>query len=124
MARGFFETPSLPTLWSVIIVLLVLDFFAVGLRFHVRRKLRQPYLADDWLMIPSLIGVTGICVVYFYGLGTRALGERWVLMAPGGVQQMMDPEYVPVYAESSDERIVLTRRVSLTVFPYEDEVHG
>lgn len=111
MARSFFDTPAVPTLWGVIIPFLVLDFVIVGLRFYVRRRLRQSFLADDWLMIPSLIGVTGLAVMYFYGLGTKALGYRWSLIPEGGVEDMLNPDYVPVYAESTNDRIMLTRRV-------------
>lgn len=112
MAKGFFETPDVPALWGVIAALLLLDFVAVTLRFVVRRNLRQPFLADDWLMIPSLIGVTALSVLYFYGLGMKALGERWMLLPAGGVEEVMKPDYVPGFAESTDGRIVLTRRVS------------
>lgn len=40
---------------STAIALPLVDTLAVLLRFHVRRKQRQPLLADDWLTLPALV---------------------------------------------------------------------
>lgn len=109
MARGFFDTPSLPALWGSVIPFLVLDIIAVGLRFLARRRLRQTWLLDDWLMIPSLIGVLSLAVIYFYGLGVNALGYRWMLLPPPDAD--LDT-WIPEFAEPTNDRIILTRRVS------------
>jgi hypothetical protein len=41
--------------YAIAITLSVLATFFVGLRFHCRRKLKLPLLADDWLIIPALV---------------------------------------------------------------------
>lgn len=116
MAGSFFDTPSVPALWGAIIPFFALSCVVVGLRFYVRRRLRQPLKVDDWLQIPSLIGVTGLAFMYFYGLRMKALGYRWSLIPEGGVEEMMELDYVPTYAEDTNDRIVLTRRVSAPHF--------
>jgi uncharacterized membrane-anchored protein len=39
-----------------VVVMSVLDVVVVGLRFYVRRKLRLPLKADDWLALGALVG--------------------------------------------------------------------
>ena len=110
MAIRFFDTPSMTALLASIIPFLILDFVVVIARFYVRRRLRQKFMLDDWLMIPALIGVAGLASIYFYGIGSKALGYRWVLLpAPG--TDINDPNYVPETAEPGEQRIRTTRRV-------------
>lgn len=107
----FFDTPSIPSLLGSIIPFLVLDVLAVILRFHTRRRSRQPLLADDWLMVPALVGLVGLAAMYFYGISSKALGYRWTLLPPPGAE--LDPEFVPEAVEPTEDRIQLTRRVRI-----------
>ncbi|KAK5626604.1 hypothetical protein RRF57_002319 [Xylaria bambusicola] len=50
----YYETPGHNI--AAAVVLSVADIIAVSLRFWVRRKQSQPLKADDWLMIPALVG--------------------------------------------------------------------
>ncbi|MCJ1356783.1 MAG: hypothetical protein MMC33_006779 [Icmadophila ericetorum] len=56
------------------VVLPVLDFIAVGLRFYTRRKQRVPILADDWITIPALILVLGLGAGLITGVAKHGLG--------------------------------------------------
>jgi hypothetical protein len=111
--RNFFDTPSVPSLLGSIIPFLILDVVAVLLRFHTRRSSRQPLLADDWLMVPALVGLVGLAAMYFYGISSHALGYRWTLLAPPGAE--LDPGFVPEAVESTEDRIQLTRRVHISI---------
>lgn len=100
----FFDTPSVPTLIGSIVPFLVLDIVVVGLRFYTRRLLRQSLKLDDWLMIPCLIGTISLSSMYFFGISVKAFEYRWMFPPTG------EPP-VPVTADPSGRRIVITRKV-------------
>ena len=54
-AINMYYYQSQASILSVAIALPLLDTLAVLLRFCVRRKQRQPLLADDWLTLPALV---------------------------------------------------------------------
>lgn len=108
----FWDTPSIPALYGSIIPFLVLDVIVIILRFVMRKRLGQKIQADDWLMVPALTGIIGLATMYFYGLGTKSLGYRYMLLPPAGVD-MGSPDFVPEFAGPTS-RIVRTRRVSLS----------
>ena len=64
------HAPSVPTIIGVLTFLLVLDVIAVVLRFYTRRGLRQKLQADDWLMVPIVIGTFGCAACLFHGMFT------------------------------------------------------
>ncbi|KAL1601466.1 hypothetical protein SLS60_006381 [Paraconiothyrium brasiliense] len=105
----FWDTPTIPALYGSIIPFLVLDVFVVVLRFTMKKRLGQKFHADDWLMIPALTGVIGLATMYFYGLGTKSLGYRYMLLPPAGTD-MSSPDFVPEFA-GPISRIVRTRRL-------------
>lgn len=107
----FWDTPSIPALYGSIIPFLALDVIAIVLRFVMRRRLGQKFQADDWLMFPAFTGVIGLATMYFYGLGTKSLGYRYMLLPPPGTD-MSSPDFVPDFA-GPVSRIVRTRRVSI-----------
>ena len=111
----FFDTPSIPSLYGSIIPFLVLDVVVVILRFVARRRLGQKFQADDWLMLPVLLGVIGQAWMYFYGLGMKSLGYRFMLL-PGPEVDMTSEDFVPEYA-GPQSRIVRTRRVNYSDDP-------
>lgn len=113
MPSGFFDTPSLLSLWASIIPFLALSIIVVVLRFVTRRRLRQPLSLDDWLTIPGVIGVIGLTTAYFYGIKTKSLGYRWTLNLPPPGADL--ETWVPETAEPTTDRIVRTRRVSYTM---------
>lgn len=55
MAGYYMGVPSPATIIAVLSALLALNISAVVLRFVARKKLKQPFLSDDWLTIPSLV---------------------------------------------------------------------
>ena len=61
------DAPSIPTIIGVITFLLVLDVVAVALRLYARRGLKQKLRADDWLMVPIIIGIFGCAACLFHG---------------------------------------------------------
>lgn len=105
----FFDTPSIPSLYGSIIPFLVLDVVVIILRFMARRQLGQKFQPDDWLMIPVFAGVIGLATMYFYGLGTKSLGYRYMLL-PSPDVDMTSEDFVPEFAGPTS-RIVATRRV-------------
>ncbi|KAF2119247.1 hypothetical protein BDV96DRAFT_642284 [Lophiotrema nucula] len=106
----FWDTPSIPALYGSIIPFLVLDVFVIFLRFYTRRRLRQPFMADDYLIIPGFLGVLGLQFMWFYGLGKKALGYRVYELPPPGVD-VTNPDYSPVMVDPTGATIVLTRRL-------------
>lgn len=42
--------------YGVSIALTILDIVAVYARFYARRKQKQPFKIDDWLVLPALVG--------------------------------------------------------------------
>jgi hypothetical protein len=56
MAEYYMGIPSPAVIISCLTILLLLDVGAVTMRFLARRKLKQRFLADDWLTVPSLVG--------------------------------------------------------------------
>ncbi|KAF2278032.1 uncharacterized protein EI97DRAFT_432117 [Westerdykella ornata] len=70
----FMSIPGPAAILGSIIPLLVLDIFAVGLRFYSRRKRRQPLQTDDWLTVPALVLAIGLASIMFYGIDSTALG--------------------------------------------------
>jgi len=80
----FFDTPSIPVILGIAVLLLVFDVLAVILRFITQHKLRQKPQVDDWLTIPSLLGVIGLSSIIFFGLSTSTLGHRWQTVDPEG----------------------------------------
>ncbi|KAF1973174.1 hypothetical protein BU23DRAFT_507193 [Bimuria novae-zelandiae CBS 107.79] len=105
----FWDTPSIPALYGSIIPFLVLDVVVIILRFVARRRLGQKPQVDDWLMIPAFIGVIALAGMYFWGLASKSLGYRYMLLPPPGVD-MMSPDFVPEFA-GPESRIVATRRL-------------
>ncbi|KAK7182982.1 hypothetical protein PSPO01_11081 [Paraphaeosphaeria sporulosa] len=105
----FWDTPAIPALYGSIIPFLVLDFIVIILRFVMRRRLGQKFQADDWLMLPAFAGVIGLVTMYFYGLGTKSLGYRYMLLPPAGTD-ISSPDFVPEFAGPTS-RIVRTRRL-------------
>lgn len=112
----FYDTPSIPALYGSIIPFLVLDVVVIALRFMARRRLGQRLQADDWIMVPAFLGAIGLSTMYFYGLGSKALGYRYALLPPPGVDPLSE-DYVPEYT-APESRIVATRRVRLPGLVY------
>jgi hypothetical protein len=56
MAGYYMGVPSPTTIFLCLSILPVLNLGAVTLRFSARKKLKQPFEADDWLTVPSLVG--------------------------------------------------------------------
>lgn len=108
----FWDTPSIPALYGSIIPFIIIDVIVIILRFVMRRQLGQKFQVDDWLMLPAFSGVIGLATMYFYGLGTKSLGYRYMLLPPEGTD-MSSPDFVPEFAGPTS-RIVRTRRVSLS----------
>ena len=48
-----------PGIIAAVVVMCVLDVIVVGLRFYVRRRLRQRLGSDDWLLFAALVRVLG-----------------------------------------------------------------
>ncbi|KAJ4304515.1 hypothetical protein N0V90_000041 [Kalmusia sp. IMI 367209] len=71
------HAPSVPTIIGVITFLLVCNVFAVALRFYTRRALGQRLQADDWLMVPIMIGTFGAAACLFHGLRRGSMGYRF-----------------------------------------------
>jgi hypothetical protein len=53
MASVYFETGKHLTAASI--SLMVVDIIAVAFKFWVRLRLKQPLLADDWLLVPATV---------------------------------------------------------------------
>ncbi|KAF2728222.1 hypothetical protein EJ04DRAFT_556908 [Polyplosphaeria fusca] len=70
----FMPIPSPEAILGVIVPLLFFDIVVVILRFYSRGKRQQPFLADDWLMLPALVLTIGLAFCIFYGIGRRSLG--------------------------------------------------
>ena len=51
-----------PLIIAVTVVLIILSFAAVGLRFLARYMKALPWKADDWLMIPAVSFEVILCV--------------------------------------------------------------
>jgi hypothetical protein len=62
------HAPSVPTIIGVLSFLLSLNVVAVFLRFYARRGLGQKLQADDWLMVPAIIGTFGCAACLFHGM--------------------------------------------------------
>jgi hypothetical protein len=56
MAAYYLGIPSPAVIIACLTILLLLDVGAVIMRFVARRKLKQRFLTDDWLTVPSLVG--------------------------------------------------------------------
>ncbi|KAF2634357.1 hypothetical protein P280DRAFT_511958 [Massarina eburnea CBS 473.64] len=100
----FFHKLLLGILYGFVSPFLLMSVVAVPLRFYTRRKLSQPLKLDDWLTLPSLVGVIALAVLYFYGIGSKALGYT---NPQGGIDH--------------GERITLTRRLnysSIIIFAF------
>lgn len=61
------QAPSVPTILGVIVSLLIVDVFAVCMRWYARRGLGQPLKLDDWLMIPCIIGLFSCASCLLHG---------------------------------------------------------
>jgi len=46
-----------PGIIAAVVVMCALDVIVVGLRFYVRRRLRQRLGSDDWLLFAALVRV-------------------------------------------------------------------
>lgn len=55
MASVYFETGK--HLIAASISLMVVDIIAVATKFWVRLRLKQPLMADDWLLVPATVRV-------------------------------------------------------------------
>ncbi|KAF2812872.1 uncharacterized protein BDZ99DRAFT_568176 [Mytilinidion resinicola] len=60
-------------IYPVSIVLAILDVIAVGLRFYARRRQKQSLRIDDWLIIPALVMMLGMCAAIWWGVASRAV---------------------------------------------------
>jgi hypothetical protein len=49
-------TQSPRVVLPLVVILAVLDIFAVLLRFYTRNRKKHRFLWDDWLTIPALVG--------------------------------------------------------------------
>ncbi|KAL5401104.1 hypothetical protein PMIN03_011799 [Paraphaeosphaeria minitans] len=67
----------------------------------MRKRLGQKHQADDWLMLPAFAGIIGLSTMYFYGLGTKSPGYRYM--------HFSSSDFVPGFAGPTS-RIVRTRR--------------
>ncbi|KAJ2991335.1 hypothetical protein NUW58_g2548 [Xylaria curta] len=61
------------------VVLPLANIIAVGLRFWVRTKQKQPLKVDDWLLIPATFMTIGIGILMLYGVFNEALGHNLIL---------------------------------------------
>jgi len=55
----------------------------VALRFHSRKMQKAPLGWDDWLTIPPLLLLVGMCIAVLYGIGEHAVGYRSPPLPPG-----------------------------------------
>lgn len=62
------HAPSVPTIIGALSFMLLLNVLAIFLRFYARRGLGQRLQADDWLMIPAIIGTFGCAACLFHGM--------------------------------------------------------
>ncbi|KAI1824708.1 hypothetical protein F4861DRAFT_230470 [Xylaria intraflava] len=71
-------TPSILTI--LIIIFLVLNFVGVGLRCFVRIVINNSFSYDDWAMLASLVGYSGMCgtllAALIYGFGAT-IQQPW-----------------------------------------------
>jgi len=78
-AQDYYQTPV--HVIAAAVSLLVIDLVVVTLRVLARRKNRQRFGCDDWLMIPATILTLGIIAGVLYGTTTGALAETLQLPA-------------------------------------------
>ncbi|KHO11391.1 DDE superfamily endonuclease, CENP-B-like protein [Metarhizium robertsii ARSEF 23] len=65
---------SAAALYAMSGVLIGVSVITVTMRFYARRCQKAPLLADDWLLIPSLITFIGTCACIFYGGHIQVFG--------------------------------------------------
>ncbi|KAH8156190.1 hypothetical protein CIB48_g12057 [Xylaria polymorpha] len=67
------EPGTQTTLTVLVIVFLILNYIGVGLRCFVRIRINHSFSYDDWAMIASLVGYSGMCgtllAAEVYGFG-------------------------------------------------------
>ncbi|KAI1292948.1 hypothetical protein F5Y03DRAFT_388154 [Xylaria venustula] len=73
--------PGTQTILTILIIIfLVLNYIGVGLRCFVRIVLNNSFSYDDWAMIASLVGYSGMCgtllAALIYGFGAT-IQEPW-----------------------------------------------
>ncbi|PSN69537.1 hypothetical protein BS50DRAFT_490859 [Corynespora cassiicola Philippines] len=90
MAPVYFETGR--HLIAASISLAVVDVIAVLTKFWVRLSLKQPLLADDWLLVPATALSIGIGAMLTYGASEGALGGSMSIPpgAPGRLELEME----------------------------------
>ncbi|EAT88216.1 hypothetical protein SNOG_04456 [Parastagonospora nodorum SN15] len=81
MATVYFETGKHLTAASI--SLMVVDIIAVAFKFWVRLRLKQPLMADDWLLVPATVLSIGLGAMLTYGVSQGALGGS-IDIPPGG----------------------------------------
>ncbi|KAH8881937.1 plasma membrane protein Pth11-like protein [Thozetella sp. PMI_491] len=75
--QSYYQTPG--HLVAAAVILSVIDITAVVLRIFARKKQKQPFKADDWLMIPATVFTVGIAVDLIYGVAKQSLAYRFLL---------------------------------------------
>ncbi|KAJ8132730.1 hypothetical protein O1611_g895 [Lasiodiplodia mahajangana] len=73
--------PGTQTILTVLIIIfLILNYIGVGLRCFVRIRINNSFSYDDWAMLASLVGYSGMCgtllAAMIYGFGA-AIPQPW-----------------------------------------------
>ncbi|KAI1314055.1 plasma membrane protein Pth11-like protein [Xylaria venustula] len=73
--QEYFETPGHVIAASIVVPFL--DVLALGIRFHIRRKLKHGLKADDWLILFATALTIGMGITIIFGVAHKSLACRF-----------------------------------------------